>query len=123
MNHPRPTPPPAATGGHRAAQQDTTVTGVDWPVCHAWTEGDPDFTGDVTVFDAGNTQRASTSWRTRPTRAPMSPFAESAGTAPRPWEPDWTGRRTAPVTPVPVHPGVPDRRLPQQRLPAGTGEP
>ena len=33
-------------------QQDTTVTGVDWPVCHAWTAGDPDFTGEVTVFGA-----------------------------------------------------------------------
>jgi len=52
MNHPVATPAPAATGGHRAVQQDTTVTGVDWPVGHAWTAGDPDFTGEVTVFGA-----------------------------------------------------------------------
>jgi hypothetical protein len=27
----------------RAAQQDVAVTVVDWPVTHAWSEGDPDF--------------------------------------------------------------------------------
>ena len=112
MNHPRPTPPPAATGGHRAVPQDTTVTAVDRPVCQAWTTGDPDFTCDVTVLGAADTQRASTSWRT-----PTDPGADEAldrigWHRTGPWEPGWTGR-TGPGTPVP--PGFPGRRPPQPR--------
>ena len=122
MNHPVATPAPAATGGHRAVQQDTTVTGVDWPVCHAWTEGDPDFTGEVTVFGAADTQLACTSWR-RPTDAGADESVHRIGWhRSGPWVPDWTGRRTAPVSRMPVHPGS-DSPLPAAMSPAGTVEP
>ena len=127
MNHPQPTPAPTATGGHRAVQQDLTVTGVDWPVCHAWTAGDPDFTGEVTVFGTADTQLACTPWRT-PTDAGADESLHRIGWhRTGPWVPDWTGRRTAPVTPMPVtplpvHPGS-RVAVPATTSPAGTVEP
>ena len=70
---------PAVTG-YRAVQGDIAVTVVDWPVVHAWREGDPDFVGAVTVIDDGGAQVLTVDW-SAPTDAAADQALTRAGWA------------------------------------------
>ena len=94
----------AAVTGFRAVQDDVAVTVVDWPVVHAWREGDPDFVGAVTVIDDGGAQLLTVEWPA-PTDAAADQALTRAGWARAgPWARDFEGRRSAPVAPGPDRP-------------------
>jgi len=98
----------AAGTGYRAVQQDVAVTVVDWPAVHAWSEGDTDFVGAVTVTDGAGGLLATADWP-----APSDESADSSLEAigwrrVGPWERDRSGRRVAPVARRPVLPRQPD---------------
>ena len=82
----------------RAFQQDVAVTVVDWPVVHAWTDGDPDFVGAVTVQDDAGAQLASTGWAAPTDQSADQSLTRIGWQRVGPWEPDWLGRRAAPVS-------------------------
>jgi hypothetical protein len=86
-------------------QDDLAATCVDWQVFHAWREGDPDFTGAVTVLDDADAQLASTAWDAPTDRAADRSLQRMGWRRVGPWELDWLGRRIAPAT----------RALPVQR--------
>jgi hypothetical protein len=82
----------------RAVQQDVAVTVVDWPVVHAWSEGDPDFVGSVTVLDEAGAQLATTDWPAPTDLAADRSLGRIGWQRVGPWQRDWLGRRAAPVT-------------------------
>ena len=81
----------------RAAQQDVAVTVVDWPVTHAWSEGDPDFVGAVTVMDEAGAQLATADWQAPTDLVADRSLNRIGWQRVGPWEQGWLGRRTAPV--------------------------
>ena len=81
----------------RAVQQETAATGVDWPVVHSWAEGDPDFSGVVSVQDDGHAQLASAGWDAPTDSAADRALRRVGWQRVGPWQDDWVGRRTAPV--------------------------
>jgi hypothetical protein len=100
MNHdgrPRGASSAAVTTRCRAVQQDTAVTGVDWQVFHSWVEGDPDFSGVVSVLDDGHAQLATAGWDAPTDGAADRSLHRMGWHRIGPWQLDWVGRRTAPV--------------------------
>jgi len=88
---------PKSGSGYWAVQDDVAVTVVDWPVMHAWREGDPDFVGAVTVIDGHGAQLVTAEWPSPTDRAADLALTEVGWTRTGPWERDWEGRRAAPV--------------------------
>ena len=76
------------------------MTVVDWPVVHAWSEGDPDFVGSVTVLDEAGAQLATTDWPAPTDLAADRSLGRIGWQRVGPWQRDWLGRRAAPVTPA-----------------------
>jgi hypothetical protein len=91
----------------RALQDDIAVTVVDWQVVHAWRPGDPDFVGALTIVDDRGTQLVTADWSDPTDEAADQSLFEVGWRRIGPWEPDWLGRRWAPV-----HPPV---AIPEQR--------
>ena len=87
--------------GYRAVQDDVAVTVVDWPVVHAWREDDPDFVGAVTVIDRRGAQLVTAEWAAPTDRAADLTLTGIGWARVGPWQTDWEGRRSAPVTPAP----------------------
>ena len=91
----------AGGAGYRAVQGDTAATCVDWQAFHCWQDGDPAFTGVVTVLNDHGGQQTMANW--------SSPTDEAADTSSeQPPQPD--PLRTAGHPPA--LPCVLDRRLP-----------
>jgi hypothetical protein len=106
VNHPDTTSAPPATG-YRAVQHDVSVTCVDWQVCHAWSPGDADFTGAVTVLDDGNAQHPSTGWE-----APTGHWRGSGGAGAAPGIRTVTAAAPRPfVVPVPTVAVIPSQQV------------
>ena len=101
MQYPEPFSPVNASQirepSFRAVQGDTAITCVDWQAFHSWQDGDPAFTGVITVLDDHGGQQTMANW--------SSPTDAAADTALRntdwrrvgPWNSDNDGRRSAPV--------------------------
>ena len=91
----------AAVGtGFRALQDDVAVTVVDWQVVHAWRPGDPDFVGALTIINDRGTQLATAAWSDPTDEAADRSLVQVGWRRIGPWEPDWLGRRSAPVHPA-----------------------
>ena len=86
--------------GFRAMQDDVAVTVVDWQVVHAWRPGDPDFVGALTIINDRGTQLATARWSDPTDEAADQSLTEVGWRRTGPWEPDWLGRRSAPVRPA-----------------------
>ena len=99
----------AAASRHRAVQEDVAVTVVDWHVVHAWTEGDPGFVGAVTVLDGRGAEVLTTGWASPSDRAADASLTGVGWERVGPWERDWEGRRSAPVTHLKSQHPWPDR--------------
>lgn len=87
----------STVAGYRAVQLDVAVTIVDWPVVHAWSEGDPDFIGEVTVVNEVGVPLAREVWPA-PTDVAADWSLDRLGwhrVGAWMWDP--TGRRVAPV--------------------------
>ena len=83
--------------GYSAVQLDVSVTIVDWPVVHAWTEGDPDFVGEVNVTDEVGAPLASMVWPAPTDLAADWSLVQAGWRRIGAWTWDWAGRRVAPV--------------------------
>ena len=88
----------------RVLQDDVAVTVVDWQVVHAWRPGDPDFVGALTIIDDRGTQLATAGWSDPTDEAADQSLVQVGWRRTGPWEPDWLGRRSAPVRPAPAIP-------------------
>ena len=112
---------PKSVSGYWAVQDDVAVTVVDWPVMHAWREGDPDFVGAVTVIDGHGAQLVTAEWPSPTDHAADLALTEVGWTRTGPWERDWEGRRAAPVArdQSPAGPSLP--RQHSHRGPYGAG--
>jgi hypothetical protein len=108
MSEHRSAPPAAGTAaagtGYRAVQQDVAVTVVDWPAVHAWSEGDTDFVGAVTVTAGAGGLPATVDWPVPGDESADSSLGGMRWRRVGPWERDRLGRRVAPVAPIPVLP-------------------
>jgi hypothetical protein len=114
----------AALGaGVPAVQDDVAVTVVDWPVTHAWRVGDPDFVGAVTVLDDRGAPLVTVNWPAPTDRDADAALHEIGWSRVGPWQRDWEGRRSAPVTRTPFHTpsGLPGQHQPDSSDRAGSG--
>jgi hypothetical protein len=88
---------------YRAVQIDMSISCVDWPVVHSWSESDESFVGMVTVQDVvTHAERAAAEWSHPTDEAADAALAGAGFRRAGEWETDWTGRRTAMVQPWPA---------------------
>ena len=118
-------PAPPSGSGYRAVQDDVAVTVVDWPVMHAWREGDPDFVGAVTVLDDRGGQLVTVDWPAPTDRDADAALHRVGWSRIGPWQQDWEGLRSAPVTrtPFPTGPAPVGQHRPHGTDRAGPGAP
>lgn len=83
--------------GFRAVHLDISVTIVDWPVVHAWSEGDPDFDGELNVTDEVGVPLARMVWPAPTDLAADWSLYQAGWRLVGAWTWDWAGRRVAPV--------------------------
>lgn len=83
--------------GYQAVQLDVSVTIVDWPVVHAWTEDDPGFVGEVSVTNEVGVPLVSMVWPAPTDLAADWSLDQGGWRRVGAWGWDWAGRRVAPV--------------------------
>jgi hypothetical protein len=89
----------------RAMQADTAITCVDWQAFHSWQDGDPTFTGVITVLGQDGSQHGTANWPSPTDAAADSALGCIGWQRVGPWNSDHDGRRSAPLrTPRPPHP-------------------
>ena len=107
MDHPEPFSPVKAEQLRepvfRAVQGDTAVTCVDWQAFHSWQDGDPAFTGVITVLDDHGGQQTMANWPSPTDAAADTSLGNTGWQRVGPWNQDNDGRRSAPVY-RPPHP-------------------
>lgn len=96
-------------------QGDTTITCMDWPGFHLWQNGDPAFTGIVTVLDDHGWRQTIANWSSPTDAAADASLGHTGWQRVGPWNSDNNGRRSAPAC------RSPDRRRRRSSVAADTG--
>ena len=100
MEYPEPSPvneSQSGDPGFRAVQGDTAITCVDWQAFHSWQDGDPAFTGVITVLDDHGGQQTMANWSSPTEAAADTSLGNTGWQRVGPWKSDHHGWRSAPV--------------------------
>ena len=83
--------------GYLAMQGDSAITCVDWQAFHSWQDGDPAFTGLITVLDQHGGRQTMANWPSPTDEAADTALGHTGWQRVGPWNSDHNGRRSAPV--------------------------